>query len=165
VFPLPTQLPEGSYYCTTCDCNNESALDERIVDINKQIESRRWWLEFWVSLADLFRWRFWRFRPFVSTVIHFLGAAWRKSIGFNFARRCVMALRKLCSRSDLLRKHVAALLVKLVTRGVSLAVNDLGGMHPTFAAATPAMTASRMRDSSSGPWSHEPECGRQTRAG
>jgi hypothetical protein len=54
-------LPEGSYFCTACGCNCASALDERIVHINKQIESRRCWLEFWSSVADVFRWRFRRF--------------------------------------------------------------------------------------------------------
>ena len=50
-------LPAGSYFCIACGCNNEVALDERIVDIGNQIETRRWWLQLWVSLAEMFRWR------------------------------------------------------------------------------------------------------------
>jgi len=52
-------LPEGSYYCVACGCNNESALQDRMVDIGNQLESRRWWFQFWNSLANVFPWIRW----------------------------------------------------------------------------------------------------------
>jgi hypothetical protein len=47
-------LPQGSQFCVACGCSNEAAVDERIVDLGNQIESRRWWFQFWNSLCAAF---------------------------------------------------------------------------------------------------------------
>ena len=47
-------LTVGSYFCVSCGHNNESALEDRMLDIGNQIEKRRWWLQAFKSVADAF---------------------------------------------------------------------------------------------------------------
>jgi hypothetical protein len=48
-------LPDGSAYCVSCGCNNEGLLDDKLVKVNNQLESRRNW-ENWCKVFPFLRW-------------------------------------------------------------------------------------------------------------